>query len=77
MMITQGFMEGESKYKISTVIKKYVAEVSQMTKFYFIDLSSNGYEINLEDELKSQNCYLINGYNEHILKYIKATKNIN
>lgn len=28
MMITQGFMEGESKYKISTVIKQYVAEVS-------------------------------------------------
>jgi len=38
---------------MSTVIKEYVAEINYLTKFYFIDLSSNGYEINLDDELKS------------------------
>lgn len=37
---------------MSTLIKEYITEVSEKTKFYFIDLSSNGYEINLEDELK-------------------------
>ncbi|CAK58727.1 unnamed protein product (macronuclear) [Paramecium tetraurelia] len=75
MMVTQGFSETE--LSMEKVFKDYLQKVNPEAKFFFMDISGYGQQVSFGDDLKSKNCFLINGMSDNVLKYISYAGKIN
>ncbi|KAM3135239.1 Telomerase protein component 1 [Paramecium bursaria] len=74
MMITQGFSENGVKF--DSIIRKYIDNVNKDAKFFFMDISGYGKQTTFGEDLKSKNCFLINGMSDNVLKYISEAGKI-
>ncbi|CAD8088253.1 unnamed protein product [Paramecium primaurelia] len=68
LMVTRGFSKGGQR--IQEVFQKYLKTVNSDAKLFFMDISAYGQQISFGDDLKTKNCFLINGMSENVLKYI-------
>ncbi|CAD8112302.1 unnamed protein product [Paramecium primaurelia] len=75
MMVTRGFQE--NGITMDQVIKDYLKKVNSEAKFFFMDISGYGQQVSFGDDLKSKNCFLINGMSDNVLKYISYAGKIN
>ena len=69
-MITEGFNEKRDGERFENVIKEYLKTVNKDSKFFFMDISGQGKQVNFGDQLKGKNCFTITGMSDHVLRFI-------